>query len=358
VTTVRESSRVLANAIAASFCERHSSLLCYDDFGLARQGNGSTEEVACEPGRLHYEVEFLEDLEDAPTRDLSEVVGDRYRLLRVIGEGGTSRVYAAEHVDTRGRFAVKVLSDAFCHMPVHVERFLRGARATAGIEHPNIVEIADWGPTRNGSVFFAMELLEGEDLGVTLQREGPQPWPRVRHLMLQLCAALHAAHEGGVVHRDIKPGNCFRTTRDGDADFVKILDFGIAKVIGEESRTGRRLTWAGQIFGTPEYMSPERVRGESSDPRMDVYAAGIILFELLTGRTPFEGHAPLDIMGKHIREPVPSIATESTPRVPPDVDAIVQRALAKNASERFQSARELRDALERVAFVEHVPAAR
>jgi serine/threonine-protein kinase len=306
--------------------------------------------------RLRYSVRFAQDLEEECSGDLTGIVVGRHRLLRVIGEGGMGLVYAAEQIDTKRHCAVKVLSAEFCNQPTHVERFMREARATARIDHPNIVEIGDVGPTPNGSVFFAMELLEGEDLGALLLREGAQPWPRARHIMLHLCAALDAAHTHGVVHRDIKPSNCFRMSRGGDRDFIKVLDFGIAKLLGEEHTTGKKLTRTGQIFGTPEYMSPEQVRGLPADPRMDIYSAGIILFELLTGRTPFEGDAPLEILAKHLREPIPNAsATRGAQHMPRDLDAVVQRALAKDVAARYQSATEFRDAIERIGATERVP---
>jgi eukaryotic-like serine/threonine-protein kinase len=327
--------------------------------GTGESGRGADDVNVATTNRLHDGIHDGQRPEETRGGDLTgTVVGERYALLGVIGEGGMGLVYEAEQLHTRRRFAVKVLSHEFCSQPTHVERFMREARATARIEHPNIVEIGDFGPTPNGSVFFAMEFLEGEDLGVMLHREGAQPWPRVRHIMLQLCAALDAAHRRGVVHRDVKPNNCFRTTRAGDVDFIKVLDFGIAKLLGEEHTTAKKLTRTGQIFGTPEYMSPEQVRGEAADPRMDIYSAGIILFELLTGHTPFESDAPLEILAKHLRDPIPSAAAgRGSLHMPRELETIVQRALAKNVSARFQTAEEFRDALERVGATERVEAA-
>src|SRR5262249_21431685 len=138
--------------------------------------------------------------------------------------------------------------------------------------------------------------------------EGAMPWPRVRHFMLQICAALSAAHGRGVVHRDMKPHNCFRMAGRADPDFLKVFDFGIAKLLGEDHKQGAKLTRTGQIFGTPEYMSPEQVKGAEADARMDIYSAGVILFELLTGRTPFEGGAPLEVISRQLAEPVPEVS--------------------------------------------------
>ena len=274
------------------------------------------------------------------------VLADRYKLVRLIGEGGMGLVYEARHLVIDKRVAIKVLAQDLCNQPTQVERFLREARTTSKIEHENIVEIIDFGATPNGSVFFAMEFLQGEDLGVMLAREGPQPWERARHMMLQICGALAAAHARGVVHRDLKPQNCFRMRRHGDPDFIKMLDFGIAKLLGEEHQSGKKLTRSGQIFGTPEYMSPEQVRGLPADPRMDIYAAGVIFFELLTGRAPYEGGPPLEILTRHLRDPVPSASTaRNGPPIPAEVDTIIHRALAKDVGARFQTADEFAAAI-------------
>lgn len=255
-------------------------------------------------------------------------------------------VYEARHLGIDKRVAVKVLAQELCTQQVQVERFVREAQTVSRIDHENVVEISDFGIAPNGSVYFVMEYLHGEDLGSLISREGAQPWDRVCRIMLQLCAALSAAHAQGVVHRDIKPQNCFLTVRRGQSDFVKVLDFGIAKLLGDEHRTGRKLTRSGQIFGTPEYMSPEQVRGLPADPRMDVYAAGVILFELLTGRTPYEGDAPLEVLAKHLRDPVPAVGSLriglSTPR---GVDDVVRKALAKDVSLRYSSAAALAEAI-------------
>ncbi len=281
------------------------------------------------------------------------VLAGRYKLVRVLGEGGMGLVYEAQHLGIRKRFAVKVLAEELCSQPIQVERFIREAKTASRIENEHIVEISDFGVTPSGSVFFAMEFLDGEDLGQTIRREGAMPWPRVRHFMLQLCAALGAAHAQGVVHRDMKPQNCFRMSRRADPDFLKVFDFGIAKLLGDDHQQGAKLTRTGQIFGTPEYMSPEQVKGMDADLRMDVYAAGVILFELLTGRTPFEGGAPLEVLSRHLAEPVPELSGlrrgMSTPK---EVSAVVAKALAKDVAARYQSAEELAAAIRAVPYVE------
>ncbi|MCA9686604.1 MAG: serine/threonine protein kinase, partial [Myxococcales bacterium] len=162
----------------------------------------------------------------SPDPLVGTVLADRYRILALIGVGAMGAVYRAEHVSIGKTFAIKVLSPKLADKPEFVERFLREAKAASRIQHANVVEITDFGDGSAGVVFMVMELLEGEDLRRTLKREGALPWPRVRHIMTQIGQALDAAHGSGVVHRDMKPDNCFRTTRGGDPDFIKILDFG------------------------------------------------------------------------------------------------------------------------------------
>jgi eukaryotic-like serine/threonine-protein kinase len=281
------------------------------------------------------------------------VLAGRYKLVRVIGEGGMGLVYEARHIGIEKRFAVKVLADELVGQPIQVERFIREAKTASRIENEHIVEISDFGVTPTGSVFFAMEYLDGEDLGMTIRREGAMPWPRVRHIMLQICAALGAAHAQGVVHRDMKPQNCFRMARRADPDFIKVFDFGIAKLLGEDHKQGAKLTRTGQIFGTPEYMSPEQVKGAEADSRMDIYAAGVILFELLTGRTPFEGGAPLEVLSRHLAEPVPEVSgLRKNLNTPKEVSAVVAKSLAKDVTARYQTAAELAAAITAVPFVE------
>ncbi|HWB77755.1 MAG TPA: serine/threonine-protein kinase, partial [Nannocystaceae bacterium] len=158
------------------------------------------------------------------------VLADRYRIVKKLGEGGMGSVYLAEHTTINKRLAIKVLSPEYSHKQDLVDRFLQEARAASMIEQENVVEITDFGSTPTGSVFFAMEFLNGEDLAATIKREGGLAWQRVKPIMLQICSALSAAHAAGIIHRDMKPENCYRIRRGGNEDFVKVLDFGIAKV--------------------------------------------------------------------------------------------------------------------------------
>ncbi|MGB1016694.1 MAG: serine/threonine-protein kinase, partial [Nannocystaceae bacterium] len=219
---------------------------------------------------------------------IGQVLVERYHLLEQLGAGGMGTVYLAEHVTIGKRLAIKVLSREFAHKHELVERFLQEARAASMIAHENVVEITDFGRTPDGSVFFVMEHLAGEDLSATIAKEGPLPWSRVKPIALQICMALEAAHAKGVIHRDMKPENCFRVARSSNQDFIKVLDFGIAKISNDEaSGTNKGLTKTGMIFGTPEYMSPEQAQGMRVDLRADIYAVGVIVYECLTGKTPF-----------------------------------------------------------------------
>ena len=284
-----------------------------------------------------------------PAPDLTgTVLLGRYRVLRKLGAGGMGIVYLGEHATIGKKFAIKVLGNEYARRPDLVERFLQEARAASMVPQQNVVEITDFGDTPDGSVFFVMEFLDGEDLGATIKREGRLPWPRVRHLMVQVCRALEAAHAAGIVHRDMKPDNCFRIQRDSDPDFIKVLDFGIAKVQSGES-SGKGLTQTGMIFGTPEYMSPEQAQGDKIDARADIYAVGVIMYQLLTGQQPFVGPNFMAVLTKHMFE-VPRAPTEVAPdaAIPPEVEAIVLKAMQKDRNFRFQSMAELIEAIEQV----------
>ncbi len=263
-----------------------------------------------------------------------ETLAQRYRLLRRLGQGGMGEVYLAKHLLLDKQVAIKILTEGRA-VPRAAERLLREARATAGIRHPNIVDITDFGRDDDGEVFIVMEYLQGEDLSDLVYREGRLPWPRVRAICEQVCAALQAAHEQGVIHRDLKPENCFRIEHGGSPDFIKVLDFGIAKLTGPGGQR-RRLTNTGAIFGTIEYMAPEQARGKAVDHRIDIYALGVIAYELLTGRVPFDGDEWMEIALKHANDPVAPPSSWLPPaELPPLVDAVVGRALAKDPADRY-----------------------
>src|SRR3954451_14635029 len=192
-----------------------------------------------------------------PTDDplVGLVLSDRYRIVRKLGEGGMGAVYQAEHALIEKRIALKVLFPELTRRTDLVARFLQEAKAASRIGHENVIDISDFGQSPEGLVYIAMEYLDGQDLGQLLRESGPQPWPRARAILMQIAKALRAAHEHGIIHRDMKPENVFLIQREGRPDFVKVLDFGIAKSVNNDEG-GPRLTQAGMIFGTPEYMSP------------------------------------------------------------------------------------------------------
>ncbi len=287
-----------------------------------------------------------DDKPAAPSREdyLGKTLAGRYRILARLGEGGMGVVYLAEHILIEKKVAVKILSGDFARKKDLVERFAREAKAASLIGHENIINITDFGETPSGSAFIAMEFLDGRDLARHVRADGPMAIPRVVRIIGQVCRGLAAAHEKGIIHRDLKPENIFLVEREGRRDFVKILDFGLAKV--SLLAEGQRLTHTGMIFGTPGYMAPEQARGEKTDHRADVYAVGCVLYELLTGESPFAGDSFLELVRKQLEEEpaAPSVRAPSA-NLPPALDAVVMKALAKNRDARFQTMKELALAL-------------
>src|SRR5262245_41292313 len=216
------------------------------------------------------------------------VLSDRYRIVRKLGEGGMGAVYQAEHTLIEKRIALKVLFPELTRRTDLVARFLQEARSASRIGHENVIDISDFGQSPEGLVYIAMEHLEGQDLGRRLKAEGPMPWARARPIRMQVGKALRAGHEHGIIQRDLKPEHTYPIRREGRQGFVKVLDFGIAKLVNPD-QDSPRLTQAGMIFGTPEYMSPEQAQGMTPDHRVDVYAVGCLMYNLLTGEVPFKG---------------------------------------------------------------------
>ena len=279
-------------------------------------------------------------------------LGGRYRIVRRIGEGGMGIVYEALHVVIEKRVALKVLRDDFSGRTEVVERFRQEAKSASRIGHQHIVDISDFGETPGGQSYFVMEYLEGEDLANVLARQTTVPIDRAVDIVLQCCKALGAAHAKGIVHRDMKPENVFLTRRDGDRDFVKIVDFGIAKMsdIDSPGVPGRKLTKTGMIFGTPEYMSPEQAAGKPLDHRVDVYAVSVILYEMLTGRVPFVGDSFMGILTQHMFEEAPPLRTvNANVESSPELEAVIFHGLAKDPDDRFGSMEELARAVSAAA---------
>jgi len=276
---------------------------------------------------------------------LSQLVADRYRVIRKLGEGGMGSVYLAEHVVIEKKFALKVLAPELCRRPDLVARFLQEARSASRIGHENVIDIMDFGQSPDGLVYIAMEFLDGKDLGEIVRGKGAMDWPQARDIVLQICRALRAAHDKGIVHRDMKPENIFLIQREGQPHFVKILDFGIAKVMGLDPN-GPRLTRTGMIFGTPEYMAPEQAEGKDTDHRADIYAVGCIMYHLITGQTPFVAESFMTMLTKHLmEEPVPPSARRPDLVITPEMDALVLKALEKDRDKRWQSMAELLEAV-------------
>jgi serine/threonine-protein kinase len=266
----------------------------------------------------------------------------RYKILRVIGEGGMGVVYEALHVVIEKPVAVKVLRDTFTSRPDVVERFRQEAKSASRIGHPNIIDVSDFGETPTGASYIVMEMLTGEDLADILARERVLSPARATRIVYQVARALDATHRKGIVHRDLKPENIYLISVDGVSDVVKVVDFGVAKMSDLDNSTGRKLTRTGMLFGTPEYMSPEQAAGKPFDHRVDVYALGAIFFELLTGRVPFEGENFMEVLAKHGSDRVPTLSeVNSGVRVSYELERIVGRALCKDPTERYQTMGEL-----------------
>jgi len=271
------------------------------------------------------------------------VLSERYRILRKLGEGGMGVVYLAEHVVIEKKLALKVLFPDLTRRADLIQRFMQEAKSASRIGHENVIDITDFGQSPEGYVFIAMEYLSGQDLGQLLKAAGLLSWQRAQPIVVQIVKALRAAHERGIIHRDMKPENIFVTPRDDGREFVKVLDFGIAKVMGLDEDVPR-LTRTGMIFGTPEYMSPEQAQGQSVDHRVDIYAVGCIMFHILTGRVPFQADSFMGILSKHMME-APEPPRSLNPAIDPAIEAVILRAMEKDPAKRFQSMRELLQAL-------------
>jgi eukaryotic-like serine/threonine-protein kinase len=283
----------------------------------------------------------------APVTDpfIGTVVGDRYRIVSRIGVGGMGAVYRAEHTMMRRDLAIKVLLPELSGKEEFARRFEREAESASRLAHPNIITVTDFGRTAEGSLFLAMEFLAGTSLSAAIA-EGPLTLERALAIERQILRGLDHAHAAGVVHRDLKPENIMLVERDGQRDVVKILDFGIAKVTEPQSG-GQALTQAGVIFGTPEYLSPEQALGEPVDARTDIYAAGVILFEMLAGRRPFESDDKVKIISMHLAHAAPRIRdVNPAVRVPTAFELLVQQAMEKSRDNRFASAAAFLQALD------------
>jgi serine/threonine protein kinase len=277
------------------------------------------------------------------------VLGGRYEVLGKLGVGGMAAVFEGRRIGLHNRVAIKVLKEELCEDPGNVRRFLREARAASVIEHDNIVQIIDFGPVDGTPVYFVMEFLEGSDLRRAIKQLGPLPWVQTQPILLQVVSALAAAHDKGIVHRDVKPANIYLVPRPTGPPWVKVLDFGIAKVV-EEGRGGitRGLTMTNGLLGTVAYMAPEQARGGKIDARTDVYALGVVAYQTMTGSVPFTGNNPFMVLERHVNEQ-PRPPREIVPSIPQAVDEIILKCMAKRPEDRFQSMQEVAAALQSVS---------
>lgn len=280
-------------------------------------------------------------MESTPDDDLiGQLLADRYRVEALLGTGAMGAVYRAEHVHMKKLVALKVLHREMTHDPQVVSRFEREAVAAGRIEHPNVATAKDFGKLEDGSFYLVLEYVQGALLRVAL-RGGPLPPARAVAIAKQIADALGAAHDAGIVHRDLKPENVMLVPQAEGGDLVKVLDFGIAKISSGELE-GQALTKVGAVFGTPEYMAPEQASGQVVDHRVDLYALGVMLYEMLAGRAPFEADDMIAVLTQQlVAEPAPLPA-----HVDRELAALVHKQLAKLPQDRSQSAAELGAALD------------
>ncbi|OQX67957.1 MAG: hypothetical protein B6A08_12880 [Sorangiineae bacterium NIC37A_2] len=266
-----------------------------------------------------------------------------YHILELVGVGGMGRVYRAEQSVLGRTVAVKIVHPYLLADEGSVARFLTEARAASQLNHPNSISVFDFGRTEDGEPYLVMEFLRGKDLAQVIQQDGPLPLPRVVDIIHQVLAALSEAHELGIVHRDLKPENIILQPQRRGGDLVKVVDFGLAKVRADQPTN---VTSPGIVCGTPDYMAPEQGRGDEIDGRSDLYAVGVILFQLLTGKLPFEGESPTQVVMMHLSVPAPD-PRQVAPRrdIPAAIADVVKRALAKLPSDRFEDAQEFSEAL-------------
>lgn len=283
----------------------------------------------------------MEAESDALQHRTGQVLGGQFRLQEPLGRGGMGQVYLAEQLEVGRPVVIKLLHGQALSGSSGEARFKREAQALAQLNHPNIVQLYAFGRNDDGTAYLAMEYIAGRTLGTIVGERGALPETEVCEILVQLCDALIEAHKYGVVHRDLKPDNVMISATQ--AGRVKILDFGIAKL----TRTAApRITQNGEILGTPQYMAPEQLSEHATDERTDIYALGLIGYELLTGEVPFEADTALSLMMKVLNEPIVPPRQKAPEReVSPALDALIARCLEKDAAKRYQSAQELRDAL-------------
>jgi serine/threonine-protein kinase len=285
---------------------------------------------------------------------VGQTLNGRFLVETKLGEGGFGAVYRATQVATGRKLAVKLLHPEMTRDDNVVARFRREGQVLCSLRDAHTITTYDFDQTPDGTLFIAMELLEGRSLHDVLHDEAPIAWTRMLKIVSEVCSALHEAHGQGIVHRDLKPENVYLEHRPGNPEFVKVLDFGIAKVVRGDGMSGfaggPQLTATGQTLGTLEYMSPEQLMGKPLDGRSDIYGLGVVTFELLTGRLPFpDAVGPAALISAQLKKIPPRVSQAcASAAIPPEVDGLVGRMLEKDKDRRFKDVGELRVACEQV----------
>lgn len=282
---------------------------------------------------------------------IGKLFADRYEVESVLGLGGMSVVYKAKHALMKRTVAIKMLHKSLKDDPTASDRFQLEAQAAASLNHQNIVTVYDFGVAPGGEPYFVMDCLEGESLKDLIERKGFVPYQRALPIFRQICDGLDAAHKKGIIHRDLKPANVVLLKQDDGSELVKIVDFGIAKLLPRAGEDQLHLTQTGEVFGSPVYMSPEQCMGKTLDTRSDIYGLGCLMYETLTGDPPLRGNGFLETMNMHVnKEPEPMSQHLPEGKIPEILDSIVLKCVAKKPEDRFQTAGEVRDVIAGVSL--------
>jgi serine/threonine protein kinase len=278
--------------------------------------------------------------------NIGTLFADKYRIIEELGRGGMSIVYKGAHEIMKRPVAVKLMQRELSSNPISVRRFQQEAEAAGSLSHPHVITIFDFGVTATAQPYLIMDLVRGTTLSEELKSIGKLPPARALKIFCQICEALEHAHQRGVVHRDLKPSNVMLVPHESDVDYVKVLDFGIAKIMSSDGEKGSNLTTSGEIFGSPLYMSPEQCKGSDIDYRTDIYSVGVMLYEMLTGKPPISGLTYIETIQMQISTPPrPFNSVSPDAKIPSVLESIVFKAMAKKREERYQSMKDFHEAL-------------